>query len=158
LFRKTTEIRLIFLTFVKSFLPAKIPILSHQQNTKIMTKAIPVFRVFDYKKTVEFYIDWLGFTIDWEYRPAGSPFFIQVSIRGIAIRLSEHHGDCSPGAKLFISDYEGLAAYHQLISQKDFKYMNPGLERPEWDEETITTTVIDPFSNQIIFTEMVGKP
>ncbi|GAB3906227.1 glyoxalase superfamily protein [Mucilaginibacter boryungensis] len=122
-----------------------------------MTKAIPVFRVFDYKKTIEFYVDWLGFTINWEHKPEGSPFYMQVSIRGVAIDLSEHHGECSPGAKVILNDFEGLTAYHKLISEKDFKYMNPGLERTEWDIETITTTVIDPFMNQIIFTERVGK-
>jgi hypothetical protein len=25
------------------------------------TKVIPVLRIFDYKKAIEFYIDWLGF-------------------------------------------------------------------------------------------------
>ena len=26
-------------------------------------KTIPVIRIFDYKKAVEFYVDWLGFEI-----------------------------------------------------------------------------------------------
>jgi Glyoxalase superfamily protein len=30
------------------------------------TQVIPVLRIFDYKKTIEFYIEWLGFVIDWE--------------------------------------------------------------------------------------------
>ncbi len=30
-------------------------------------KVIPILRIFDYKKTIEFYIDWLGFKINWEH-------------------------------------------------------------------------------------------
>lgn len=30
-------------------------------------KVIPILRIFDYKKAIEFYIDWLGFKINWEH-------------------------------------------------------------------------------------------
>lgn len=30
-------------------------------------KAIPILRIFDYKKAIEFYVDWLGFKIVWEH-------------------------------------------------------------------------------------------
>ncbi|MEP7229033.1 MAG: glyoxalase superfamily protein [Ginsengibacter sp.] len=30
-------------------------------------KVIPILRIFDHKKAIEFYIDWLGFKIDWEH-------------------------------------------------------------------------------------------
>ncbi|MES2277142.1 MAG: glyoxalase superfamily protein [Bacteroidota bacterium] len=120
-----------------------------------MATAIPIFRVFDRKKLVEFYIDWLGFSIAFEHNPPNAPFYMRVSIRDVYIDLTEHHGDCSPGAKISISDFEGLEAYHKSLSEKDFVYMNPGLERPEWDPETLNMTVIDPFFNRIIFTEKV---
>ena len=31
-------------------------------------QVIPVLRIFDIAKAREFYIDWIGFTIDWEHR------------------------------------------------------------------------------------------
>jgi hypothetical protein len=31
------------------------------------TSVVPIFRIFDYKKATEFYVDWLGFKIDWEH-------------------------------------------------------------------------------------------
>ncbi len=31
-------------------------------------KIIPVLCIFDYNKTLEFYVNWLGFSIDWEHR------------------------------------------------------------------------------------------
>lgn len=33
-----------------------------------MAKAIPIFRIFDYDKAIEFYTKWLGFNIDWQDR------------------------------------------------------------------------------------------
>jgi hypothetical protein len=80
---------------------------------------------------------------------------MRVSIRGVVIDLSEHHGDCSPGAKVFIADFEGLEAYHKSLIEKKFTYMKPGLTRPDWDPETLSMTVIDPFFNRIEFTEKV---
>ena len=118
-----------------------------------MAIVIPVFRVFDYPKTIEFYVNWLGFTINWEYKPEGSPFYLQASLRGATIDLSEHHGECSPGARATIAGFEGLEGYLELLRSKNYKYMNPGLERVPWKENTLSVTVIDPFYNRIIFNE-----
>ena len=30
-------------------------------------KVIPVLRIFDYNKAIEFYVDWLGFKVEWEH-------------------------------------------------------------------------------------------
>ena len=35
-------------------------------------QVIPVLRVFDYSKAIEFSVDWLGCTINWEYQPENS--------------------------------------------------------------------------------------
>ena len=29
-------------------------------------KTIPILRIFNYNKAIEFYIDWLGFEIEWK--------------------------------------------------------------------------------------------
>ena len=57
-----------------------------------MTKAIPILRIFDYDKAIAFYVNWLGFDIDWEYKPEATPLYLQVSHKGIVLHLSEHHG------------------------------------------------------------------
>ena len=118
-----------------------------------MASVIPVFRVFNYEKIIEFYVDWLGFGIDWEHRPEGSPFYLQASLRGAIIDLSEHHGECSPGGRVSIVGFEGLEAYHRQLLAKEYKYMKPGLERVPWKENSLSVTVIDPFYNRIIFNE-----
>ena len=73
-----------------------------------MSTVKPILRIFDYDKTLEFYINWLGFKIDWEhvFEP-GAPRYIQVTFRDISFHLSEHHGDSSPGAHIFIEDFTG---------------------------------------------------
>jgi catechol 2,3-dioxygenase-like lactoylglutathione lyase family enzyme len=116
----------------------------------------PILRVFDYDKTVEFYVHWLGFKIDWEhvFEP-GAPRFIQVSLRDVALYLSEHHGDGTPGTNIMIEDFKGLEAYHGQLIAKKYKYNRPGLEVAFWDPGTITVTVTDPVNNKLTFTEKV---
>jgi len=115
----------------------------------------PIFRIFDYDKAIEFYVDWLGFTIDWEHEfEPRTPKYLQVSLRDIIIHLSEHHGDGSPGSHINIDEFENLRAYNRLLQDKKYKYGRPGLEVPEWDEKTINMTVHDPFGNRITFGEV----
>src|ERR1700712_4806428 len=115
---------------------------------------IPVLRIFDIAKTKEFYIDWLGFTIDWEHRFGDNfPVYMQVSKDNIKLHLTEHHGDCTPGSKVFIEFAGGLTAYHSLLKEKDYRYMKPGLETAPWN--AITMEVIDPVGNRLLFSEAI---
>jgi catechol 2,3-dioxygenase-like lactoylglutathione lyase family enzyme len=121
-----------------------------------MSNAIPVLRVYDYTKTIEFYIDWLGAKIVWEHTEANTPFYMQISLCGATINLSQHHGDCSPGALTLLEGCENLKSYQQQLLTKEYTFMKPGLEKVDWDPKTIKMTVIDPFYNRLIFTEKGG--
>ena len=113
---------------------------------------IPLLRIFDIPKTKEFYIDWLGFTIDREHRyEENFPLYTQVSKDNIRLHLAEHHGDCCPGAKVYIEFAGGLTAYHSLLAAKDYKCMKPGLQNAPWN--ALTMEVIDPFGNKLVFAE-----
>ena len=49
-------------------------------------RTVPILRSFDEAKAREFYIDWLGFVVDWEHRfEPGLPLYMQVSRDGIAL-------------------------------------------------------------------------
>lgn len=112
---------------------------------------IPIFRIFDYKKAVEFYIDWLGFKIDWEPAPEeNTPIYMQISIEGITLHLTEHHGDSTPGARVYI-ECTGLKEYHQKLIDKKYKYNRPGLEKSFYG--TRCMEVIDPFGNRLTYNE-----
>lgn len=118
-----------------------------------MTLAIPIFRIFDYQKALDFYVNWLGFTVDWEHTfGEGFPIYLQVSMGDITLHLSEHHGDCSPGARVHIQDYPGLTTYHQSLLAKDYKYNRPGIEKAFWNSNVNSMEVIDPFGNRLTFT------
>jgi catechol 2,3-dioxygenase-like lactoylglutathione lyase family enzyme len=113
----------------------------------------PILRIFDYAKAEEFYMHWLGFRVDWVYEQEGLPVYLQVSMGDIVLHLSEHHGDASPGARVFIDDYINLQAYHQQLIDKDYKYNRPGIYVPFWDEGALEMTVHDPFGNRLTFVE-----
>ena len=115
------------------------------------TKVIPVLRIFDYAKMKEFYVDWLGFTIEWEHRFGdNSPIYMQVAKGAIVFHLTEHHGDCCPGSKVFI-ETTGVKEFHRQITEKNYRYNKPGLEQAPWNAPCVEVT--DPFGNKLIFTE-----
>lgn len=110
---------------------------------------IPVLRILDEEKAKEFYMDWLGFSIDWEHRFGENfPLYMQVSRDGIILHLSEHYGDCIPGSRIriFISDLE---KFHQQL--KEYKYYKPAIQKMEWG--TNEMSLIDPFGNHIVFVD-----
>lgn len=117
--------------------------------------AIPIFRIFSVDKAMEFYCDFLGFKLDWEHRFGENfPLYCQVSRSGMLMHLSEHAGDASPGAKVFVP-MQGIRAFHAELIAKNYRYMKPGLEQAPWGLEV---TVTDPFSNRIAFCEREIKP
>lgn len=120
--------------------------------SKITIKtATPILRIFNGKMAQEFYVDYLGFTVNWEHRfEENMPLYMEVSNGGCVIHLSEHYGDCSPGAaiRIEVDDIRGL---HTILDSKQYSYARPGLESTPWG--TIELTVIDPFHNRIVFFE-----
>lgn len=118
-------------------------------------KTIPVLRIFDYAKAIEFYVDWLGFKIEWEHHfDENSPVYMEVSKGNLTLHLSEHHGDSTPGAHVFVW-CNGVEAYHKELIDKKYKYNRPGLEKTFYD--ALAFTVNDPFGNKISFNEKLLK-
>jgi catechol 2,3-dioxygenase-like lactoylglutathione lyase family enzyme len=117
-------------------------------------RTVPGLRSFDEAKACEFYVDFLGFTVDWEhcFEP-GTPLYMQVSRAGIVFHISEHHGDGSPGAHVRVI-IKGVRELHAELIAKKYKNNRPGLERPEWGGTEMT--VIDPVNNRITFAEFDG--
>ncbi len=112
---------------------------------------VPILRMFDIAKAREFYVDFLGFTWDWEHRfDDNAPLYAQISRAGVVIHLSEHHGDGAPGSHITIQT-KGIAALHRELTAKKYRYARPGLEDQPWGARTIT--VADPFANRLTFSE-----
>ncbi|MGF7229844.1 glyoxalase superfamily protein [Arachidicoccus sp.] len=118
-------------------------------------KIIPVLRIFNYQKAIEFYIDWLGFKINWEHTfDENAPVYMEIEREGLVLHLSEHHGDGTPGTNVFIWCNE-VRSFHEEIINKKYKYNKPGLEETFYG--SLACTVIDPFHNQISFNQKLEK-
>lgn len=118
---------------------------------------VPILRSFDEAKAKEFYIDLLGFNLDWEHRfEPYTPLYMQVSRAGLALHISEHYGDGTPGSAVFV-ETTGLREFHAEISTKRYKFLRPGIEEAPWNAWCMA--VIDPFGNTIRFSERkAGSP
>jgi catechol 2,3-dioxygenase-like lactoylglutathione lyase family enzyme len=109
----------------------------------------PILRSFDEAKAREFYVDFLGFKVDWEHRFGDNfPLYMQVSRGGCILHLSEHHEDCSPGSALRIPVDDADALRDELHS-KDYRNAKPGAEDMPWG--TREMAIADPFGNRLIF-------
>ena len=114
-------------------------------------KTIPILRIFSVEKAKEFYVGFLGFTVDWEHHfEENTPAYLQVSRGGLALHLSEHHGDACPGSTVFVWMTE-IEEFHREVTAKGYKYLPPGIETTFYDAKCVE--VIDPFGNRIRFNE-----
>jgi ribosomal-protein-alanine N-acetyltransferase len=117
----------------------------------LIQRTTPIFRIFDVAKAREFYVDFLGFVVDWEHRFEGvSPIYLQISLAGCTLHLSEHHGDCCPGSTAFLT-VKQLREYHAGLIAKQYGFLRPGLE--ETFHNSLCMEVVDPFGNRLRFDE-----
>jgi len=114
-------------------------------------QAVPIIRIFDVAKAHEFYLGFLGFSLDWEHRLGEDyPLYTQISRDGLRLHLSEHAGDATPGSNVCVFMHN-IAALHREFTDKQYRYMKPQLI----DQGTrLELQVTDPFSNRIRFTEL----
>lgn len=121
-----------------------------------MSSVRPVLRIFDTGKALEFYRDWLGFTVDWEHRFGDNfPLYMQVSLDDIVFHLTEHYGDACPGAKVYIEYCGDLEAWHRHLAAADYRYFKPGIEDASWGGRCMELT--DPFGNKLLFCTPPGS-
>jgi catechol 2,3-dioxygenase-like lactoylglutathione lyase family enzyme len=115
----------------------------------IFDAAIPVLRIYDIAKAKEFYVDFLGFTIDWEHRfEPDLPLYMQISRSGVKLHLSEHYGDGTPGAVVYIRG-QNIAAFAKELSDKRAHFARPS---PTDSAPKLT----DPFGNVLRFDEVTN--
>lgn len=117
-------------------------------------QAVPVLRSFDEERMRACYLDWLGFTLDWEHRfEPGLPLYCQLSREGTRLHLSEHHGDGTPGTVLWIP-VRDIAALHDELNAHPRRLMRPGIDPDGPGGPTLT--VLDPFGNALRFAQPEG--
>ncbi|QCY11961.1 glyoxalase superfamily protein [Pseudomonas sp. MPC6] len=122
-----------------------------QENTQptiTFDKPIPILRMFDETKAREFYLDFLGFSVEFEHRfEADLPLYLGISRDGLQLHLSEHHGDASPGSTVFVPMHNIERLRDELLAKR-YGYGRPEIVQQGWGQ---VLEVYDPFGNRIRF-------
>ena len=115
---------------------------------------VPVLRVHDEARAREFYVDYLGFSVEWEHRfEPGMPLYLRVRRGEAVLDLSEHHGDGTPGTVVWLP-IPSAAALHAELSRRPHSRLRPGIDRDAPGGPTIEVT--DPFGNVLRLCEPTG--
>lgn len=110
---------------------------------------IPILRSFDEAKAREYYLDFLGFKLQFEHRfSPDAPLYMGVERDGCVLHISEHFGDGTPGAFVRI-EVPDVHSYCAELNAKAYKNARPGVQRQEWGQDDMS--IRDPFSNNLIF-------
>lgn len=113
--------------------------------------AMPILRVTDAHRARAFYVDTLGFAVDFEHRfEPGMPTFLGVSRDETTLGLSQHHGDGTLGSVVWVPT-RNLAAYRARVTEAAAGSLRPDIDRTAPGGPTMTIT--DPFGNELRFCE-----
>ena len=113
-----------------------------------MQRVFPQLRMTNWNRSRTFYVDGLGFSVDWEHRfEPGLPVFAQLTRDGLSLFLTEHTGDCQVGgAAYFIVD--DVDSMYAEISKRGVRAAEPPIDT-EWNAREMT--VVDPDGNRLRF-------
>ena len=115
-----------------------------------LSAPIPILRIFSQEKAKEFYLDFLGFRLEWEHRFGDNfPLYAQIKRSELIIHLSEHHGDGTPGATIFVP-VENIDALCFELQAKQYRYAKPAVTPVPWGR---MMEILDPFGNRLRFSE-----
>jgi hypothetical protein len=122
---------------------------------------IPVLRIFSEPSAMKFYLEFLGFTLDFGGPTTGgdSPFYGQISRPGATLQLTEQRYEPGPGATVDIW-IAGLDGYREELLTKDLGVFGPALGVPPIGETHWGARVLpipDPFGNNLRISEPTDR-
>ena len=114
---------------------------------------VPVLRSFDEALSRAFYIDFLGFEVEFEHRFAdNTPLYMGLKLGDCRLHITEHFGDACPGAQVRIATGD-VVSYMRTLSAKRYKHANPGNQFEPTPWGTIEVTITDPSGNKLTFVQ-----
>jgi predicted enzyme related to lactoylglutathione lyase len=129
------------------------PATTQERDAMTLRNAIPILRIFSIEKAYEFYLDYLGFTLEWEHRFADDlPLYAQIKRDNVVFHLSEHYGDGTPGSGVFLP-VDDIDSLHQELQAKQYRYARPGVDTVDWGRQMLIT---DPFGNRLSFCQLAS--
>ena len=118
------------------------------RTDRMVQLVTPQLRSTNWTRTKAFYVDGLGFGIDWEHQFApGMPTFAQVTLNGRSLFLSEHAGDCQPGGAAYIV-LDDIDAFYMTIKTRGVRVDDPPQDAP-WGVREMS--LVDPDGNRLRF-------
>ncbi len=114
---------------------------------------IPQLRITNAARSLRFYVDQLGFAVDWEHQfEPGFPRFAQLTRAGQTIFLTEHTGDCQVGGAVYfiVPDADSCFA---AFSRGGVSATHPPADTPWGTREFVLT---DPDGNRLRFASELG--
>lgn len=109
---------------------------------------IPQLRMTQATISLPFYLDGLGFRIDWQHQfEPGFPLFVQISRNGQTLFLTEHAGDCQVGGAAYFIIPNVDELYQECIARGVIHMVAPR-DTPWGTRELL---IIDPDGNNLRF-------
>ncbi len=113
---------------------------------------VPQFRITDARRSRAFYVDGLGFRVDWEHRfEPGFPVFMQLTRAGQSLFLTEHEGDCKVGGAAYLVVPDVDACHNQFVA-RGIVATEPPADTPWGPREMVVT---DPDGNRLRFASSI---
>ena len=109
---------------------------------------IPQLRITSASRSLAFYVEGLGFAVDWKHQfEPGFPLFLQLTRAGQTIFLTEHTGDCQVGGAVYFK-VPDVDECHRDFSARGTA-MVEGPEDTPWGTREMLVT--DPDGNRLRF-------
>lgn len=109
---------------------------------------IPQLRMTRSAVSLPFYVQGLGFAVDWEHRfEPGFPLFCQLTREGQTVFLTEHTGDCEVGGAVYFI-VPDVDACHRQFAGRGIAVTQPPEDTPWGSREMLVT---DPDGNRLRF-------
>lgn len=123
-------------------------------NLYEIESSIPVLRMLDVGKSRSFYVEFLGYSIDWEHQFSpelpDSPVYMQVSLGGSRLHLNGHAEADAPTTEVRIPVMR-LSAYCEALRQKVTDGDRPEVVDPRYTGTNTDMNIYDPSGNLLVF-------
>jgi hypothetical protein len=107
--------------------------------------------MFDEAKAKAFYLDYLGFEIDWESRfSPTAPLYMQIHLGDAILHLNGHAKEDAPISEVNIPVL-GLQNYCDYLLAKGADFPKPIAVDPRYQGRNTDLNIYDPFGNYLVF-------
>lgn len=122
----------------------------------VQQTVIPQLRITDAGRSLAFYLDGLGFVVDWKHQfEPGLPLFVQISRSGQTVFLTEHAGDCAVGGAVYFIVADARTCCDEFLCNGITPIHPP--ENTPWG--TCEFVLADPDGNRLRFaSQLQGTP